>query len=145
MWHVSSRRGVATLRTAIHLLVTYLFTYTMQEVCQRNASIVFCSRSFADDIPASLHGMMECVPSANPGRRVGASLTRHHTALPPPHLCNDANWTGVMRLLRTGLRGRSISAAAAAAAAAVARAFQFGQESFDSIRFGNLINLPLVH
>jgi len=62
--------------------------------------------------------MMECVPSANPGRRVGASLTRHHTALPPPppHLCNDANWTGVLRLLRTGLRGRSISAAAAAAA-----------------------------
>ena len=23
--------------------------------------------------------------------------------------------------------------------------FQFGQKSFDSIRFGNLINLPLVH
>ena len=27
MWHVSSRSGVATLRTAIHLLVTYLLTY----------------------------------------------------------------------------------------------------------------------
>jgi len=26
MWHVSSRSGVATLRTAIHLLLTYLFT-----------------------------------------------------------------------------------------------------------------------
>jgi len=26
-----------------------------------------------------------------------------------------------------------------------ARAFQFGQKSFDSIRFANLINLPLVH
>jgi len=25
------------------------------------------------------------------------------------------------------------------------RAFQFGQKNFDSIRFGNLINLPLVH
>jgi len=24
MWHVSSRSGVATLRTAIHLLLTYL-------------------------------------------------------------------------------------------------------------------------
>jgi len=24
VWHVSSRRGVATLRTAIHLLLTYL-------------------------------------------------------------------------------------------------------------------------
>ena len=27
----------------------------------------------------------------------------------------------------------------------LSRAFQFGQKSFDSIRFGNLINLPLVH
>ena len=27
LWHVSSRRGVATLRTAIHLLLTYLLTY----------------------------------------------------------------------------------------------------------------------
>ena len=28
MWHVSSRSGVATLRTAIHLLLTYLLTNT---------------------------------------------------------------------------------------------------------------------
>ena len=27
MWHVCSRSGVATLRTAIHLLLTYLLTY----------------------------------------------------------------------------------------------------------------------
>ena len=27
MWHVSSRSSVATLRTAIHLLLTYLLTY----------------------------------------------------------------------------------------------------------------------
>jgi len=26
MWHVSSRNGVATLQTAIHLLLTYLLT-----------------------------------------------------------------------------------------------------------------------
>ena len=26
MWHVSSRSGVATLQTAIHLLLTYLLT-----------------------------------------------------------------------------------------------------------------------
>jgi len=26
MWHVSSRSGAATLRTAIHLLLTYLLT-----------------------------------------------------------------------------------------------------------------------
>jgi len=29
MWHVSSRSGVATLRTAIHLLLTYLLTYSV--------------------------------------------------------------------------------------------------------------------
>ena len=28
VWHVSSRSGVATLRTAIYLLLTYLLTYT---------------------------------------------------------------------------------------------------------------------
>ena len=27
MWHVSSRSGVATFQTAIHLLLTYLLTY----------------------------------------------------------------------------------------------------------------------
>ena len=27
MWHVSSRSGVATLRTAIHLLLNYLLSY----------------------------------------------------------------------------------------------------------------------
>jgi len=27
MWHVNSRSSVATLRTAIHLLLTYLLTY----------------------------------------------------------------------------------------------------------------------
>jgi len=29
IWHVSSRSGVATLRTAIHLLLTYLLTYLL--------------------------------------------------------------------------------------------------------------------
>ena len=29
MWHVSSRSGVATLQTAIHLLLTYLLTYLL--------------------------------------------------------------------------------------------------------------------
>ena len=35
MWHVSSRSGVATLRTAIHLLLTYLLTYlpSVRYVC----------------------------------------------------------------------------------------------------------------
>jgi len=35
MWHVSSRSGVATSRTAIHLLLTYLLTYYVAlDVCQ---------------------------------------------------------------------------------------------------------------
>ena len=29
MWHVSSRSGVATLLTAVHLLLTYLITYCL--------------------------------------------------------------------------------------------------------------------
>ena len=29
VWHVSSCSGVATLRTAIHLLLTYLLTYLL--------------------------------------------------------------------------------------------------------------------
>jgi len=34
MWHVSSRSGVATLRTAIHLLLTYLLTvFRLTRVC----------------------------------------------------------------------------------------------------------------
>ena len=39
MWHVSSRSGVATLRTAIHLLLTYLqmIGATIAAVCARRA------------------------------------------------------------------------------------------------------------
>ena len=33
MWHVSSRSGVATLRTAIHLLLTYTHTRARSRVC----------------------------------------------------------------------------------------------------------------
>jgi len=32
MWHVSSHSGVATLRTAIHLLLTYLLTLTVTKL-----------------------------------------------------------------------------------------------------------------
>ena len=32
IWHVSSRSGVTTLRTAIHLLLTYLLTYLTGKV-----------------------------------------------------------------------------------------------------------------
>jgi len=37
MWHVSSRGGVATLRTAIHLLLTYLLTVSL--VARRPSSL----------------------------------------------------------------------------------------------------------
>jgi len=43
MWHVSSRSGEATLRTAIHLLLTYLLTVVVvilhSHVRQRNGSV----------------------------------------------------------------------------------------------------------
>jgi len=50
MWHVSSRSGVATLRTAIHLLLTYLLTYKLtrqgqhQSACGCVASLDGCRR-----------------------------------------------------------------------------------------------------
>ena len=37
VWHVSSRSGVATLRTAIHLLLTYVLTY-LKRTCSRVTS-----------------------------------------------------------------------------------------------------------
>jgi len=47
MWHVSFRSGVATLRTAIRLLLTYLLTYLLREVidagyCYRCRTSVVC-------------------------------------------------------------------------------------------------------
>ena len=39
MWHVSSRSGVATLRTAIHLLLTYLLTYLLLRASLRTGHI----------------------------------------------------------------------------------------------------------
>jgi len=40
MWHVSSRSGVATSRTAIHLLLTYLLTYYQLLYSPITASLV---------------------------------------------------------------------------------------------------------
>jgi len=42
MWHVSSRSGVATLRTAIHLLLTYLITYVPRKVSRPLAGSGSC-------------------------------------------------------------------------------------------------------
>jgi len=41
MWHVSSRSGVATLRTATHLLLTYLLTMHANRVSSRVLSDYF--------------------------------------------------------------------------------------------------------
>ena len=46
MWHVSSRSGVATLRTAIHLLLTYLHRVT-QNAAGRSLSIKPCPIFYA--------------------------------------------------------------------------------------------------
>jgi len=39
LWHVSSRSGVATLRTAIRLLLTYLWYWQVTAVC----GVMYCS------------------------------------------------------------------------------------------------------
>ena len=40
MWHVSSRSGMATLRTATHLLLTYLLTYKWtDQLCRDNNNV----------------------------------------------------------------------------------------------------------
>jgi len=39
MWHVSSRSCVATLRTAIHLLLTYLLTFTPAHIYALNSRV----------------------------------------------------------------------------------------------------------
>jgi len=38
MWHVSSRSGVATLRTAIHFLLTCLLTCVFASAAQQHAA-----------------------------------------------------------------------------------------------------------
>jgi len=70
MWHVSSHSSVATLRTAIHLLLTYLHTLCTCMLFQSNTSMHhyecvalckdislqrgrFCARSVASCIPRS--------------------------------------------------------------------------------------------
>ena len=44
MWHVSSRGGVATLRTAIHFSLTYLLTYLLTYTHIDAGRIVCCKR-----------------------------------------------------------------------------------------------------
>jgi len=48
MWHVSSRSGVATLRTAIHLLLTYLLTIRLSLLLCSG----FCERFLSEKLEA---------------------------------------------------------------------------------------------
>jgi len=51
MWHVSSRSGLATLRTAIHLLLTYLLTYYGRgSVLLWQRCDTLCTSVFMDDV-----------------------------------------------------------------------------------------------
>jgi len=54
MWHVSSRSGVATLRTAIHLLLTYswLLTIFIRNTVYHNSVY---SRHLLGDPPQDFH------------------------------------------------------------------------------------------
>ena len=53
MWHVSSRSGVATLRTAIHLLLTY----NRGSVLLRQRCDMFCTSGFLDNVMLSHNGL----------------------------------------------------------------------------------------
>jgi len=59
MWHVSSRSGVATLRTAIHLLLTYLLTYQQHEhsvtVFKSRLKTFLFSRGFLSSLFSAAH------------------------------------------------------------------------------------------
>ena len=70
MWHLSSRSAVATLRTAIHLLLTYLLTYAAYT--DSTLQTVYC-------ILAALKG------------RIKETYTRHH-AYTDGHI---KTWTGL--------------------------------------------------
>ena len=48
MWHVSSCSGVATLRTAIHLLLTYLLTSDSQLPLVISSHSLFLPRASSD-------------------------------------------------------------------------------------------------
>ena len=54
IWHVSSRSGVATLRTAIHLLLTYLFTVLLGAKVLAQSEIGVVKR------PTTSVGLMIC-------------------------------------------------------------------------------------
>jgi len=59
MWHVSSRSGVATLRTAILLLLTYYYTrltILFHDNLGKPVAYLFCSLAVLDPRAGQNHG-----------------------------------------------------------------------------------------
>ena len=86
VWHVSSRSGVATLRTAIHLLLTYLLTY--YTFSSRIQQIVDALTSSWSSRPQRSNG------SSGRQRPVATfhTSTPHHLAYLYPRYVDSAMW-----------------------------------------------------
>ena len=131
VWHVSSRSGVATLRTAVHLLLTYLLANGCWCACATVQLSAWQLSATAPSVPAATQRA-----SSSPT----ASASRPSSSTPTSGCCRTAVWRP----------------STTRAASSCRCAFQFWHEGFDSIpfslpnrffsiRFGSLINLPLVH
>ena len=78
MWHVSSRSGVATLRTAIHLLLTYLLIGEKPYACQWTG----CGWRFARSDELTRHYRKHTGVRPFPCRQCSRSFSRSdHLAL----------------------------------------------------------------
>jgi len=75
MWHVSSRSGVATLRTAIHLLLTYLLTDDPCKNVWTNLDTVLGRGSWASVGPTN-HVVMACVRWGADWRHLAIAIER---------------------------------------------------------------------
>jgi len=90
MWHVSSRGGVATLRTAIHLLLTYLPIFpniVLSEVIPKQTKVTFEVWSQVDSKNHVLRAQI------TQGRDNLGDIRWHVQACPQPHFLGDRNDT----------------------------------------------------
>ena len=82
MWHVSSRSGVTTLRTAIHLLLTYLLLYMpIKTVASASEYRPWRGSAYiATALSISLHVTFTRSPSlvASASAAAAAGLQHHH-------------------------------------------------------------------
>ena len=61
MWHVSSRSGVATLRTAIHLLLTHARTHI--QLCLSSADTAAGQQAFTMTVPVTTYRVSDVTES----------------------------------------------------------------------------------